>query len=80
MIRDTQKIRICNLILLQCNPNINPDYPEDSPNKMQELHQNKHIPFEYLIDENQRIANEFKATCTPDFYLLNEQMNNIWCL
>lgn len=54
------------------NPNINPDYPDDSPEKMQDIIREKGILFPYLVDEDQAVAKSFKAQCTPDVYLFNK--------
>lgn len=51
------------------NPNIHPDYPEDSPGRMQVKAQEWGIPFPYLVDETQAVARNFDAQCTPDLYL-----------
>ena len=53
------------------NPNINPDFPEDSPAKMIEAVAALGIPFPYLVDHDQSVAKAFKAQCTPDIYLFN---------
>lgn len=53
------------------NPNINPDYPEDSPERMKKLIKTLDIKFPYLVDEVQQTARDFKAQCTPDIYLVN---------
>lgn len=53
------------------NPNIHPDYPEDAPDKMEEKIKEWGIEFPYLVDETQKIADAFKAQCTPDLYLYN---------
>jgi len=55
------------------NPNIHPDFPEDSPEEMKKLVQKLGINFPYLVDETQKIAKDFKAQCTPDIYLLDNQ-------
>jgi len=55
------------------NPNIHPDFPEDSPEKMKELTEKLGINFPYLVDETQQTAKDFKAQCTPDIYLLNNE-------
>jgi peroxiredoxin len=56
---------------LAINPNINPDYPDDSPAEMQKKIKEWEIPFPYLIDNTQKTAHEFKAQCTPDIYLFD---------
>jgi peroxiredoxin len=53
------------------NPNINPDYPDDSPEAMKDFIKKMGIPFPYLVDENQNVARAFEAKCTPDLYLYN---------
>jgi len=52
------------------NPNINPDYPDDSPQKMNEKIKDWGIPFPYLVDEHQNVARSYHAQCTPDMYVL----------
>lgn len=51
------------------NPNINPDYPDDSPENMKIKIREWGISFPYLIDETQETARSFDAQCTPDLYL-----------
>lgn len=53
------------------NPNINPDYPDDSPEAMIKKIDEWGIPFPYLCDTNQSIAKDYGAVCTPDLYLLD---------
>ena len=55
------------------NPNIHPDYPEDAPEVMKQKIKEWKVNFPYLIDETQKIAAQFKAQCTPDIYLFNQQ-------
>ncbi|MDV6234484.1 thioredoxin family protein [Leptospira ellisii] len=51
------------------NPNIHPDYPDDSPEAMKSKIQEWGISFPYLIDSDQNVARGLKAVCTPDLYL-----------
>jgi len=51
------------------NPNINPAYPDDAPEKMKKKIEEWQIPFPYLVDENQTVARSWNAQCTPDIYL-----------
>jgi len=55
------------------NPNIHPNYPDDSPEKMQEKIVAWRIPFPYLVDDSQEIAKAYHAQCTPDLYLLDSK-------
>ncbi|MEF8853874.1 MAG: thioredoxin family protein [Haloarculaceae archaeon] len=53
------------------NPNANPDYPDDSFERMQELVEDGTIQYDaYLFDEDQTVAAEYGAVCTPDPFLL----------
>jgi thiol-disulfide isomerase/thioredoxin len=47
------------------------NYPDDSPEKMQEFADDHHFPFPYLFDETQDVAREFDAACTPDIYVFD---------
>jgi len=54
------------------NPNINPEYPDDSPDMMIKMIKDLRITIPYLVDEMQEVARAFKAQCTPDIYLYNQ--------
>lgn len=60
------------------NPNINPDYPEDSPERMIDKIKEWNIPFPYLVDETQKVAQLYDAQCTPDIYLLNQNKELVY--
>ena len=51
------------------NPNNNPDYPDDSFDKMKPFAEKNNINFPYLFDEDQSVARAFGAVCTPDPFL-----------
>lgn len=48
------------------------NYPDDSPEKMKEDAEKFGYPFPYLYDETQEVAKAYKAACTPDFFLFDE--------
>lgn len=54
------------------NPNINPDFPDDSPPNMKKKIKELGIDFPYLVDESQQTARSFKAQCTPDIYFFGK--------
>lgn len=54
-------------------------YPEDAPEKMAEVSEAFNYPFPYLIDEDQGVARLYKAACTPDFFLLDDQLKLVYC-
>ena len=47
------------------------NYPEDSFDKMKDFVKKYNFSFPYLYDENQSVANNFEAVCTPDFFGFN---------
>jgi peroxiredoxin len=54
------------------NPNIHPDYPDDSPDRMLDKIRQWGILFPYLVDASQSVARAYQAQCTPDLYLLDQ--------
>ena len=60
------------------NPNINPDYPDDAPEKMIGKIKELKIDFPYLVDESQEVARAFKARCTPDIYLFDKNQELVY--
>ena len=65
-----------NMIAISSNDAIN--YPQDGPNEMKEMWKKLKISFPYLYDETQEIAKAYKAECTPEFYLFNEQKRLVY--
>ena len=49
-------------------------YPADSPSKMRELALDSGFRFPYLYDETQSAAKDYKAACTPDFFLFDHEL------
>jgi len=47
-------------------------YPQDGPERMAELAASRGFDFPYLFDADQKVAREFAAVCTPEFYLFDE--------
>ena len=54
------------------NDSIN--YPEDSFTKMVEFARAHSFSFPYLIDETQKVAKNYNAVCTPDFFGYNKNL------
>jgi peroxiredoxin len=48
------------------------NYPEDSPAKMAEEARRAGYIFPYLYDETQEVAKAYRAACTPDIYVFDE--------
>ncbi len=49
-------------------------YPEDSPVLMPAHAEAVGYKFPYLFDENQAVAREYHAACTPDFFVFDEYL------
>lgn len=47
-------------------------FPEDGPKSLLQRWQEKNYQFPYLVDEDQMVAKEFDAACTPDLYLYDQ--------
>lgn len=53
-------------------------HPGDSPAKMAEEAQARDYRFPYLHDDNQTIAKAYRAACTPDFFLYNQDRELVY--
>ena len=49
-------------------------YPQDNPEKMATLATDSHFTFPYLYDESQEVAQAYRASCTPDFFLFDQKL------
>jgi peroxiredoxin len=78
MIELSKQAKQMGINTLAVNPNINPNYPDDSPENMVNKIVEWNIPFPYLVDTDQSIATQYQAQCTPDIYLLNSQHNLVY--
>lgn len=47
-------------------------YPQDGPDKMKQEAKSAGYQFPYLYDETQDVAKAYKAACTPDFFLFDQ--------
>lgn len=53
-------------------------YPEDHPEKMKTTAEREGYPFPYLYDASQDTARNYRAACTPDFYLFGPDLRLIY--
>ena len=54
-------------------------YPQDAPDKMQEMMNDWGNPFAaYLYDASQEVAKAYLAACTPDIYLFDASLDCIY--
>lgn len=60
------------------NANDYEEYPQDNPENMLEDAKNYDYPFPYLVDKSQQTAKAYRAACTPDIFLINEDRQLIY--
>ncbi len=53
-------------------------HPDDAPEKMKVEAAQQGYNFPYLYDESQSVAQSYRAACTPDFYLFDEQFKLVY--
>jgi peroxiredoxin len=61
-----------NVAIVGINSNDAKNYPDDSPAKMKTEVEKAGYIFPYLYDETQAVAKNYRAACTPDFFLFNK--------
>lgn len=54
------------------------EYPQDAPPLMKKLASDYHFSFPYLYDETQKVAQAYRAACTPDLYLFDAQKRLVY--
>ena len=65
--------QINHINCLAINSNDITKYPDDSPEKMIEFSKKYKLNFPYVFDKSQQMAKDFKAECTPDFFLYDKE-------
>lgn len=53
-------------------------YPQDSPEQMVHEAEARGYTFPYLYDEDQSVAKAYRAACTPDFYVFDNQQQLVY--
>ncbi|MBI1194583.1 MAG: redoxin domain-containing protein [Gammaproteobacteria bacterium] len=71
LIRDTRELLDFGIRSVAIMSNDPADYPEDGFENMKRVAEEYQYPFPYLFDEDQSVAKEFGAVCTPDFFGYN---------
>ena len=60
------------------NSNDVENYPDDSPEKMKKVAEEKGYSFPYLFDETQEVAKAYDAACTPDFFVYDRGLRCVY--
>jgi peroxiredoxin len=76
MIANDYRVQGLGIIAVSSNDVAN--YPQDAPELMAEFAFENNFEFPYLYDENQAMAKNYAAACTPDFYLFDNQDSLIY--
>lgn len=58
--------------IVAINANSIDTHPQDGPENMKALAEEKGWGFPFLFDETQETAKAYRAACTPDFFVFNE--------
>ena len=74
IVEDCKNLEKIDIKCLAICSNDSVNYPEDSFDKMVEFSKNHNFNFPYLIDETQKVAKEYEAVCTPDFFGYNKDL------
>ena len=69
--RYAREYRARGLAVVAINSNDLAAYPQDGPDGMRAEAAELGYDFPYLLDETQAVAKEYRAACTPDFFLFD---------
>ena len=64
--------------MIGINSNDAANYPADSPAKMAEEAKAAGYLFPYLYDESQKVAQAYRAACTPDIFLFDGEQRLVY--
>lgn len=67
-----------DVAIVAINSNDAANYPADNPEKMAEEVRAMGYTFPYLHDETQEVAKAFRAACTPEFYLFDQDRKLVY--
>lgn len=67
-----------NVAIVGISSNDVTKYPQDSPEQMVHEAENRGYAFPYLFDEDQSVAKEYRAACTPDFFLFDKNQQLVY--
>ena len=73
--RDVQQRGIS---VIAINSNDATAFPDDSPEGMRQEASEVGYTFPYLVDDTQEVAKSFRAACTPDFFLFDNQRRLVY--
>ena len=74
VVQDCKKLESKGIKSVAISSNDVKNYPEDSFENMIKFSKNHNFSFPYLFDESQKIAKNYDAVCTPDFFGYNKDL------
>ena len=74
LIRDARDLVAHGVGVVAISANDPAQYPEDDFDHMRALAEELALPFPYLYDESQAVAQAYGAVCTPDFFGYNADL------
>ncbi len=74
IIRDAEELKELGIGVAAICSNDAISYPADSFDNMTRMAAERSFPFPYLHDENQSVARNYDAACTPDFFGFNRDL------
>ncbi len=73
VLRDAVIMQNAGIGVVAISANDAQDYPQDGPDAMRDMAQQRGFSFPYLYDETQQVARTYGAECTPDFFGYNAE-------
>ena len=73
LVEDVKLLQSFGINAVAIMSNDTEDYAEDSFENMQIVAEKHQYPFPYLLDDTQKIAKNYAAVCTPDFFGMNNR-------
>jgi peroxiredoxin len=64
--------------IVAISSNYVPEYPADSPESLKEMAAELGFDFPFCYDESQEVAKAYRAACTPDFFLFDENRRLVY--
>jgi peroxiredoxin len=78
LVRLGNEYSVKGVSLIAISSNDVKEYPEDSPENMKILAETLGYAFPYLYDEHQLVAKAYEATCTPDFFMFDQELKCVY--
>jgi peroxiredoxin len=70
--------RDSNLGIVAISSNDASRYPDDTPPRLKEMAMRLGFEFPFCVDETQDVAKAYRAACTPDFYLFDQDRQLVY--